>query len=241
MITGKVLTVPLNEIICNNTNSWWFNEFYTNNAYVKLNDIGVDINFNKHYNHGIELRFFEHIKKSSNLFESFEFIIYLMDYILENDYINTFENPIINKIWNQVVLKMIICGKNCQLTQEEIELYEKIFNMKIYNKTIIDIYYEIYGELMTKYNILTEMIEPHMYNCIPIGDFSKLTMKVENRKLNIHIINKILYDDIKKISFVNPPEENNSKLVENPIKKSTKFIDRVYNCLSRIWKFISYK
>jgi len=241
MITGKVLTVPLNEIICNNTNHWWFNEFYKNNAYVKLNEIGVDINFNKHYNHGIELRFFEHIKDNSNLFESFEFIIYLMDYILENDYINTFENPIINKIWNQIVLKMIIYGKNCQLIDEEIELYENIFNMKIYNKTINDIYYEIYAELMTKYNILTEMEEPNMYNCIPIGEFSKLAMKVENRKLNIHIINKILYDDIKKISFVNPPKENNSKLVQNSVKKNTKFIDRIYNCLSRIWKFISYK
>ena len=241
MIKGKLLTVPLNTIICNNTDYWWFHEFYKNNAYVKLNEIGVDINYNKHYNHGIELRFFEHIKDHSQLFESFEFIIYLMDYILENDYINTLENPIINKIWNQVVLKMIVYGKNCQLTEEEIQLYENIFHMKLYYKTMIDVYYEIYAELMIKYNIMTEISEPHMYNCVPIGDFSKLAMKVENRKINIHISNKILYDDIKNHSFVYPIEEENCQLVENPFNKTTKSNNIIYNCLSRMWNFVSPK
>jgi histidyl-tRNA synthetase len=30
-------------------------------AIDKLDKIGLDINFNKHYNHGIEIRFFDHI------------------------------------------------------------------------------------------------------------------------------------------------------------------------------------
>ena len=53
-----------------------FNKYYEDNAYTKLNDIGLDINFNKHYNHGIEIRFLDHINDNKKIYESFEFIIF---------------------------------------------------------------------------------------------------------------------------------------------------------------------
>lgn len=70
MKTGKILSLPINEILCNNFDYWWFNKYYEENGYNKLNEIGLDINFNKHYNHGIEIRFLDHIndnKKYMNL------------------------------------------------------------------------------------------------------------------------------------------------------------------------------
>jgi hypothetical protein len=85
---------------------WWFNNYYNQNNYNKLESIGMDINFNKYSNHGIELRFLDHITDKNKLFDSFEFIIYLMDHILDcNDDIN---NPIINKTWNNFVLNIMI-------------------------------------------------------------------------------------------------------------------------------------
>jgi hypothetical protein len=111
MPKGKILNKPITELACNELEYWWFREYYKNNAYTKLDEIGIDINFNKHYNHGIEIRFLEHIHDIHKLHESFEFIIYLMDMILESNHIEDFENPILNQIWNDVVLKIMIHGK----------------------------------------------------------------------------------------------------------------------------------
>jgi hypothetical protein len=38
--------------------------FYAKTDYVPLADIGLDVNFNKHYNHGVELRIFDQIPLS---------------------------------------------------------------------------------------------------------------------------------------------------------------------------------
>ena len=175
MQTGKILLKPINEVICNDLDYWWFNEYYNNNnnAYTKLNDIGVDINFNKHYNHGIELRFIDNITDNAKLFELFEFIIYLMDYILESDLINTFENPIMNKIWNNFMLKIIVSGNECELNNSEKEMYENIFKMKIFKTNLNDVYYEIFNKLVLRYNTL-----------VPNGKFSSLCLKPYDKKID---------------------------------------------------------
>ena len=175
MQTGKILLKPINEVICNDLDYWWFNEYYNNNnnAYTKLNDIGVDINFNKHYNHGIELRFIDNITDNAKLFELFEFIIYLMEYILESDLINTFENPIMNKIWNNFMLKIIVSGNECELNNSEKEMYENIFKMKIFKTNLNDVYYEIFNKLVLRYNTL-----------VPNGKFSSLCLKPYDKKID---------------------------------------------------------
>ena len=129
MKTGKILSLPINEILCNNFDYWWFNKYYEENGYNKLNEIGLDINFNKHYNHGIEIRFLDHINDNKKIYESFEFIIYLMDYILENDFINTFGNPIIDKKWNSLLLNIMKYGKEYTLTNDEKKLYQKMLHL----------------------------------------------------------------------------------------------------------------
>jgi hypothetical protein len=188
MQSGKILTKPLDEIICNENDYWWFHQFYKNNAYNKLNEIGMDINFNKHYNHGLELRFLDHITDTNKVFESFVFIIYLMDYILESDFINNFNNPITNKLWNQIALKIIINGINTELNIEEIQLYEQIFQIKLNDKTdIFNVYNTIYDSLLFKYNIIDLISINNSYNyyIIPNGIFSSLTLKPYNRKIKL--------------------------------------------------------
>ena len=185
MQTGKILLKPINEVICNDLDYWWFNEYYNNNnnAYTKLNDIGVDINFNKHYNHGIELRFIDNITDNAKLFELFEFIIYLMDYILESDLINTFENPIMNKIWNNFMLKIIVSGNECELNNSEKEMYENIFKMKISKTNLNDVYYEIFNKLVLQYNTLSKGSSENIHTLVPNGKFSSLCLKPYNKKI----------------------------------------------------------
>jgi hypothetical protein len=60
MRRGKILTVPRKELwsctcACDN----WYDTYGKGSAYMQLDEIGMDINFNKHYNHGLELRFLD--------------------------------------------------------------------------------------------------------------------------------------------------------------------------------------
>jgi len=41
----------------------WYQELYANTAYVPIDVIGLDINFNKHWSHGLELRFFDQMPR----------------------------------------------------------------------------------------------------------------------------------------------------------------------------------
>lgn len=118
----------------------WYNQYYKKCAYTKADKMGYDINFNKHYNHGVEIRFFDHIPDDDKISEVLEHLIYLGDWALEN---NVFENPIKNKHWNGLVVKCMKYGKKVQLNYEELELYNTIFDTKFKNQDICSLYDEI--------------------------------------------------------------------------------------------------
>ncbi len=147
MPKGKVLLTEL----ANFPDYFWYNKYHETSAYNKLDKIGLDINFNKHYNHGIEIRFFDHISRPELIMESFEFIIYLIDSILETNV--TLDNPIKIKQWNDLVCNIMTHGKKYSMTIDEISYYEKILNMKIESTNIYDVYYEIFSKLKTKFTI----------------------------------------------------------------------------------------
>ena len=154
MRTGKILTCPVDKHICSKINDWWYSTYHQTSGYKPLPEIGMDINFNKHYNHGIELRFFDHIADASGLHDSFEFIIYLMDFILDSDVVNEFGNPILSNVWNKFVVAIMRHGKDYVLDKEERKLYGNIFSGILLSTTAItvrEIYAEIYNSLKLKY------------------------------------------------------------------------------------------
>jgi|GEM_PF-6227564 len=73
---GKILQVDKTSL------PWslsWYDEFYKDcDGYYELPTIGLDINFNKHSNHGLEIRFFDSMPLE-RLKECTEFIIWLGD------------------------------------------------------------------------------------------------------------------------------------------------------------------
>jgi hypothetical protein len=142
----------------------WYNQYYRECAYTKGEKMGYDINFNKHYNHGVEIRFFDHIVDDNKIEDVLEDLIYLGDWSLEND-IN--ENPIKSAIWNGLVAKCIREGKNTQLSFEEFEIYNQIFRTKFWNQDICGLYDEIIevacstkGKLFSKYTIKSARVNP---------------------------------------------------------------------------------
>lgn len=192
MTKGKILACKVSDLICNDIDNWWFNNYYKQNNYNKLEEIGMDINFNKYSNHGIELRFLDHIPDSKDIFETFEFIIYLMDFIMDKS--NDIQNPIVNRVWNQFALNVMIHGSTYQLKSEEKLAYEKLFNIKLNSLKLKDVYNEIYIYLITKYNIIHTTNEINVYTLIPQGEFSKLTLDLYNRYIDPAIYQKLKGD-----------------------------------------------
>lgn len=190
MERGKCLTKPIAEMDLYTLPYWWFHEYYVDNAYVKLKEIGYDINFNKYNNHGIELRFLDHMSDVADIYESFEFLIYCMDIILENDDIQSFGNPIKTAIWNEFVTRTLIFGKNYMLTHMEKALYENLFDITLHvdNFKLVDVYYEIYGQLKTRYTKCT--IDNGVKTVQAIGPFSKFAIRPK------HTICETDYPDI---------------------------------------------
>ena len=164
MKTGKLLQDDVSQFDVVVKDYGWYNQYYKKCAYTKGEKMGYDINFNKHYNHGVEIRFFDHIPNDDKIKDVLEDLIYLGDWSLENDII---ENPIKNSIWNGLVAKCMRQGKNTQLSFEELELYSSLFKSKFWNQNISALYDEIIeiacltkGKLFSKYAIKEEEPKP---------------------------------------------------------------------------------
>lgn len=150
MITGKILSIDIAELECSKNDYWWYNKFHQNSAYVKLDKIGLDINFNKHFNHGIEIRFFDHITDDDTLKNVLKFLIYLADFILDkekSDIVANVPNPIYDMEWNNVTEKCMRYGSSFALNESSVNMYSKIFGFQIKSSVVSNIYTEIYHNL----------------------------------------------------------------------------------------------
>jgi len=164
MKTGKLLQDDSSLFDVVTKDYGWYNQYYRNCAYTKGEKMGYDVNFNKHYNHGVEIRFFDHIADDDKISDVLEDLIYLGDWSLENDIA---ENPIKSATWNGLVVKCMIQGKNTQLSFEELEIYNAIFRTKFWNQDICSLYDEIIesacstnGKLFSKYAIKADETKP---------------------------------------------------------------------------------
>jgi hypothetical protein len=160
MKTGKLLQDDVNLFDVATQEYGWYNQYYKKCAYTKCDKMGYDINFNKHYNHGVEIRFFDHISDDDKIEDVLEDLIYLGDWALENDVL---ENPIKNSYWNGLILKCMKYGEKTQLSYEELDMYNVIFRTKFWNQDICSLYDEIIetvcsttGKLFSKYAIKDE-------------------------------------------------------------------------------------
>jgi hypothetical protein len=219
--SGKILTKDIKDLDFSSLDYWWYNKYYEDNAYTKLNELGLDINFNKHYNHGIEIRFIDHIN-DQQIFSLFEFIIYLMDYLLESENkINEFGNPIKNKIWNEFVVNIFKYGHKYILNTEERELYQKIFNIEFKKYSVYDIYNEIYFYLIIKFNNFFKSIKNNVEKSvlIPNGKFSSLTLDVQYIDSNLL---ENYSEMIKQFTEINEDNDHNKN----------NFIEKVENILN---------
>jgi hypothetical protein len=155
MTRGKILTAKIENLSCAKVEGWWFNEYYKDNGYNRLDEMGMDINFNKNFNHGIEIRFLDHLTDVNDVKHSFECIIYLMDLVLDKlAKGETFENPIQSSLWNRVVVQSMKQGREYVLSQEEQDFFLNLWGETnpFTKSTISGIFEELYNRLKERYH-----------------------------------------------------------------------------------------
>jgi hypothetical protein len=145
MTPGKILHIESENNHLSNLDYWWFNRYYKECDYSRETNIGVDINFHKHKNHGIEVRIFDHFHESK-LPEILEFFVLILDHSLNKK----IDSPVRNEHWNNFVYNIML-DRNAKITDEIKVLYEDLFDFKTSYENIIDFYGKIYKKLLKKY------------------------------------------------------------------------------------------
>jgi hypothetical protein len=114
MANGKTLSVARSEVPVGGRDGW-YTLYHSGSQYVELAEIGLDILFNKHYNHGIELRVFDWFPEN-RLYELLRILILSMDQALS---VAEIPDPRTNRIWNKVTARAISEGGRLKLWKNE--------------------------------------------------------------------------------------------------------------------------
>lgn len=156
MITGKILNIETNEFKYATMEHWWYKEYHKTSNYLPLPKIGVDINFRKHGVHGVEIRFLDWFPEDQ-LEHLLKVFIHLCDFSLENPFIS---NPIIDPIWNRLVVRCLQQGNQLELEEDEYAYFANVFNIVDMNKrNVLDICSQIEKTLFqTKGLCVKEML-----------------------------------------------------------------------------------
>ena len=126
MERGKVLVKPYTFV-----EGRWYEQIYEGSAYIKLKELGLDINFNKHWNHGLEFRIFDWFSEEW-LPELLNLLVWMCDEALTR----ALDKPQSSALWNSVVAKAVWNGKDAMLTEEEGALFCSVLGITTANTVI---------------------------------------------------------------------------------------------------------
>jgi hypothetical protein len=122
MEKGKILQVSKTDL---ETPLSWYDNLYSKTMYSPLTDIGLDINFNKHWSHGLEFRIFDAVS-----YDELQQILY--DIVLLADMslmLPSLSIPQKNTVWQNMITNAIWKGADTNLSEEEQKLYYDILNL----------------------------------------------------------------------------------------------------------------
>ena len=147
MLPGKILTMPVEKIRGHDTGFWWYKTYHLQSGYAPLKELGMDINFRKHYNHGVEIRFLDWFPESE-LKGLMEFYVYLADASLSG---TMPLEAIMNEEWNNLVVGMLQEGKEYIVSRRTLEMYELLLGMSLKEDTLENVFGQMCSELKKKY------------------------------------------------------------------------------------------
>jgi hypothetical protein len=153
MRTGRLLTSIIKDVKPENV-IWWRDLIEKKLNYVLPdNQIGLDFNFNKHYQSGIEFRMLDGFPLIY-LTSVIQSIVLMCAHSISISHIIDFASY--NQTWNNLVYKSLIYGYNTMISDEEKEeiiskLKLKLNSKKVNSNKLEDFYFYILDELFIKY------------------------------------------------------------------------------------------
>lgn len=149
MPEGKLLTLPVNKVIGSDLPYWWYSKYHKTSGYNPLEQIGMDINYRKHYNHGIEMRFFDWFAEE-RLGDLVSFLVHLCEAALERPEMG---QAVMSQTWNQFVIDVLRDGADAPITTEVAGTYEKLLGVQLVGKkhTVASAFEYIFKELKRIY------------------------------------------------------------------------------------------
>jgi hypothetical protein len=147
------VTIPVEQIRGSDKPFWWYKQYHSDSGYVMLDELGMDISYRKHYNHGVEIRFLDWFPETM-LKEVLEFYVYFADLSLDH-MIHMPDESIMNEEFNNLIVNMLKHGSGYILPLTTIKLYESLLG--ILGISIVDIpniknvYEAIFKTMRNKY------------------------------------------------------------------------------------------
>ena len=148
MEPGKILTVPYCRV-----EGRWYEQIYDKPecTYKILPMIGMDINYNKHWNHGLEFRIFDWFPEE-DIPDLFRCLIWMCD---ESLAVDSIQNPQLNDVWNSVLSKIIWSGKSVIISTTEAHVFSTIFRIPVHEiaeRQAIDVYDSVWNYWGKRWN-----------------------------------------------------------------------------------------
>jgi hypothetical protein len=127
MPEGKILTADVAKIRGTDQPFWWYRRFHETSAYIPLTTIGMDINFRKHHNHGVEIRCLDWFPEQL-LPGLLAFFVRLADLSLTRPLAP--EAPM-SETWNDLVVGIMQEGTAFQVDAATVASYELILGFPL--------------------------------------------------------------------------------------------------------------
>lgn len=146
MPIGKILTVKKDTL----ENIDWYESFHKYVDYKLLDEIGLDINFNKHFCHGLEFRIFDSLQ-INDLKDILTFLVHLADLSLDIQ----LDNPKRAKLWHKLAENCVHNGQGYYMdVSDQNELYS-ILQIPQYSKeplSVVEVFEIISDNIIKKYS-----------------------------------------------------------------------------------------
>lgn len=143
MERGKILTVDLSGV-----RSTWYKKYHESSGYVALDKVGLDINFNKHWNHGVEIRFFDWFPEE-RLRGLLKLLVFLGDLAIQ---MPCREDPLKSYVWNQWMIRVIQKGRDAGCNQGEAQVLSSILGFPcITCENLETLFADIYNRLSKQF------------------------------------------------------------------------------------------
>lgn len=147
MPEGKILTVPISQLRGSDQPFWWYKVYHATSGYQALEHLGMDINYRKHFLHGIELRIFDWFPEE-RLQELSELLVYAAEASLLHANV---AEPVMNRAWNNLMVGILREGTAYRPSVEEIGYLEFVFRIRLSGGTVGELYKVLYSRMKKKY------------------------------------------------------------------------------------------